>query len=102
MLYEVITGKKIIFRVKEKPLVDSVVVTGAEEIKEEEIRTAAGITPNSILNPYKVNEAVQKIKDLYKSKGYFNTEVNGQITTTRITSYNVCYTKLLRRIRKSV
>ncbi|MGD9947105.1 MAG: outer membrane protein assembly factor BamA [Desulfobulbus sp.] len=74
-------GKKIIFHVKEKPLVGSVVITGADEIKEEEVRDAAGITANSILNPYKVNEAVQKIKDLYKSKGYYNTEVNGQIST---------------------
>lgn len=74
-------GKKIVFRVKEKPLVGAVVVTGADEIKEEEVREAAGITTNSILNPFKVNEAVQKIKDLYKSKGYYNTQVNGQITT---------------------
>ncbi|MDD2464007.1 MAG: outer membrane protein assembly factor BamA [Desulfobulbus sp.] len=74
-------GKKIIFRVKEKPLVSTVIITGADEIKEEEVREAAGITANSILNPYKVNEAVQKIRDLYKSKGYYNTEVNGQITT---------------------
>ena len=58
------------------------VITGADEIKEEEVRDAAGITPNSILNPYKVNEAVQKIKDLYKSKGYFNTQVNGQISSS--------------------
>ncbi|MGE4560529.1 MAG: outer membrane protein assembly factor BamA [Desulfobulbus sp.] len=74
-------GKQIIFRVTEKPLIGSVVINGADEIKEEDVRDAAGITANSILNPYKVNEAVQKIKDLYKSKGYFNTEVNGQITT---------------------
>jgi len=75
-------GKKIIFRVTEKPLVGNVVITGADAIKEEEVRDAAGITANSILNPYKVNEAVQKIKDLYKSKGYFNTEVNGEIAST--------------------
>ena len=74
-------GKKIVFRVKEKPLVSAVVITGADEIKEEEVRDAAGITANSILNPFKVNEAVQKVKDLYKAKGYYNTEVNGQITS---------------------
>jgi outer membrane protein insertion porin family len=73
-------GKKIIFRVKEKPLVGNVIISGAEEIKEEEIRGAAGITANTILNPFKVNEAVQKIKGLYKSKGYYNTEVNAQIS----------------------
>jgi outer membrane protein insertion porin family len=72
-------GKEILFRVKEKPLVGSVVITGAEEIKEEDVRDAAGISANSILNPNKVNEAVQKVKDLYKSKGYYNTEVIANI-----------------------
>lgn len=74
-------GKKVVFRVKEKPLVSGVVITGADEIAEEDVRDAAGITANTILNPFKVNEAVQKIKDLYKSKGYYNTEVNGEINT---------------------
>lgn len=74
-------GKKVVFRVQEKPLVSSVVITGADEITEEDVRDAAGITANTILNPFKVNEAVQKIKDLYKSKGYYNTEVNGEINT---------------------
>jgi outer membrane protein insertion porin family len=72
-------GKNIIFRVQEKPLVGKVVIAGASEINEEDIRDAAGITANSILNPAKVNEAVQKVKDLYKSKGYYNTEVTAKI-----------------------
>ena len=74
------TGKKIIFRVKEKPLVGKVVITGAAEIKEEDVRDAISITGNSILNPNKVNEAVQKVKELYKSKGYYNTEVIAKIS----------------------
>jgi len=72
-------GKNIIFRVQEKPLVGTVAITGATEINEEDIRDAAGITANSILNPAKVNEAVQKVKDLYKSKGYYNTDVTAKI-----------------------
>lgn len=72
-------GKNIIFRVQEKPLIGSVVITGADAIKEEDVRDAASITPNTILNPNKVNEAVQKVKDLYKSKGYYNTEVAAKI-----------------------
>ena len=61
------TGKNVLSRVKEKPLIGSVVITGAEEIKEEDIRDAAGITANSILNPAKVNDAVAKVRELYKS-----------------------------------
>jgi len=72
-------GKKIIFQVKEKPLIGKVVITGASEIKEEDVRDAAGISNNSIVNPSKINDAVQKVKDLYKSKGYYNTEVIAKI-----------------------
>jgi len=74
-------GKAVIFRVREKSLVGKVTITGASEIKEEDVRDAADITVNSILNPTRVNEGVQKIKDLYKSKGYYNTEVEGKINT---------------------
>ena len=73
-------GKNVVFRVKEKPLIGSVVIVGAEEIKEEDVRDAASITANTILNPAKVNEAVQKVKELYKSKGYYNTEVGAKIS----------------------
>ncbi len=73
-------GKKIIFRVMEKPLIGSVAITGAEEIKEEDVRDAANITANSILNPSKINEAVEKIQQLYKSKGYYNTGVAAKIS----------------------
>lgn len=68
-------GKVVTFRVKEKPLIGKVIIKGASEIKEEDVRDAADITANSILNPTRINEAVQKIKDLYKSKGYYNTTV---------------------------
>jgi outer membrane protein insertion porin family len=72
-------GKNIIFRVQEKPLIGKVVINGASEIKEEDVREAANISANSILNPTKVNEAVYKIQDLYKSKGYYNTEVAAKV-----------------------
>ena len=74
------SGKNVVFRVKEKPLIGNVVIAGAEEITEQDVRDAAGISANAILNPAKVNEAVAKVKDLYKSKGYYNTEVNARIS----------------------
>ena len=74
------SGKKIVFQVKEKPLISKVVITGAQEIKEQDVRDAASITANSILNPNKINEAVEKVKELYKAKGYYNTSVNANIS----------------------
>ncbi len=85
-------GKQVVFRVVEKPLVTAVTITGTDAIKEEEVREAAGIGMNSILNPPKVNEAVERIKALYKSKGYYNTEVKGDINSKEDGDVEVLFT----------
>lgn len=72
-------GKQVTFRVEEKPLIGKVVVTGADAMGEEDVRDAANVAANTILNPAKVNEGIEKIKDLYRSKGYYNTEVTATI-----------------------
>ncbi len=66
-------GKEVIFRVQEKPLISSVTFNGTDEISEADVRDAANIQPNTILNPSRLNDAIKRIKALYKSKGYYNT-----------------------------
>jgi len=73
-------GKKVTFIVKEKPLIKQVTFSGTDEISEEDVREAAGISANTIVNPAKINDAVQRIKGLYKSKGYFNTRVAADLS----------------------
>ncbi|WP_028585045.1 outer membrane protein assembly factor BamA [Desulfogranum mediterraneum] len=73
------TGKKILFRVEEKPLIGQVVISGTDHIKEKDVRDAANIPVNTILNPAKVNDAVARVRELYKSKGYYNTQVAATI-----------------------
>jgi outer membrane protein insertion porin family len=64
-------GKQVVFRVKEKPLIDKVTFAGVDKVDEEDVKDAAGIKTNTILNPAKLNEAVKRIDELYKSKGYY-------------------------------
>lgn len=73
-------GKAVIFAVKEKPLIGQVSFRGQDDLKEEDIKEVITVTPNTILNPKKVREAVDNIKALYKSKGFYNTEVSPQLT----------------------
>ena len=73
-------GKAVIFQVKEKPIIRSVTFSGADEISEDDVREAANILPNSIINPSKINNGVQRVKSLYKSKGYFNTKVTANLS----------------------
>lgn len=85
-------GKEVIFRVTEKPMVSAVVVTGMDNIKEEDIKAAANIQPNTILNPVKVSQSIEQIKAMYKAKGYYATEVDAQIKTRDDGNTEVHYT----------
>lgn len=73
-------GKEITFKVIEKPVISRVLITGTDEIEEQDVRDAASISPNTILNPARLNEAIQRINELYKSKGYYNTKSTVDIT----------------------
>lgn len=73
-------GKDVIFRVEEKPLISSITITGTDEISEKDVLEAANVKENTILNPSKLNDAIKRIKGLYKSKGYFNTEAVARLS----------------------
>jgi len=73
-------GKKVIFRVVEKPVIQSVVFEGIDELKEEDVKDAANIKERFILNPAKISVAEEAIRQLYKSKGFYNSKVTSQIT----------------------
>jgi len=73
-------GKKVIFRVIEKPIINSVVFEGIDELKEEDIKEAANIKERFILNPAKISIAEQAILQLYKTKGFYNCTVTSKIS----------------------
>jgi len=85
-------GKEIIFQMKEKPVIKRVLITGTDAISEEDVRDAATIAPNTILNPTRLNEAVQRINDLYKSKGFYNTRTTVGISYPSEDSAEVQFT----------
>lgn len=73
-------GKKITFRVVEKPVIKSVIFDGIEELKEEDVKEAANIKERFILNPAKITIAEEAIRQLYKTKGYYNSQVSSKIS----------------------
>lgn len=73
-------GKNIVFKLVEKPVLASLVFEGIDELKEEDVKSAANIKEHFILNPAKINAAAEAIRELYKSKGYYNTEVKSETT----------------------
>lgn len=73
-------GKQVLFRVIEKPAISSITFSGLDELKPEDLSEVITIKENSILNPAGVSAAAEAIKTLYRSKGYYNTEVDGNIS----------------------
>ncbi len=73
-------GKKVIFRVVEKPVIKSVIYTGMDEVKEEDVKGAANIKEHFILNPAKITVAEEAIRQLYKTKGFYNSKVTSKIS----------------------
>jgi outer membrane protein insertion porin family len=73
-------GKQVVFRVVEKPVIKSVVFDGIEELKEEDIKEAANIKEHFILNPAKITVAEEAIRQLYKTKGFYNSQVKAEIS----------------------
>jgi len=82
-------GKAVIFEVKEKPVIGEVTFRGQRELKEDDIREVVSVIPNTILNPQKTREAVENIKSLYKSKGFYNTEVTPELTYPKEDRVNI-------------
>jgi len=73
-------GKTVIFDIKEKPVIGHVTISGERELKEDDIRETITVIPNTILNPQKIREAEDNIKSLYKSKGFYNTEITTELS----------------------
>ena len=73
-------GKKVVFRVIEKPVINTIVYEGIDELKEDDVKAAANIKEHFILNPTKVSGAEEAIKNLYKTKGFYNSKVTSEIS----------------------
>ncbi|MFN2356591.1 MAG: outer membrane protein assembly factor BamA [Desulfotignum sp.] len=72
-------GVEIIFSITEKPSVRNIKFTQNRVYKDDELFGAVDTSTGSILNIYKINEDVEKIKRLYTEKNYHNCTVTYEI-----------------------
>ncbi|MEW6429192.1 MAG: outer membrane protein assembly factor BamA [Thermodesulfobacteriota bacterium] len=73
-------GRKLTFEVVEKEVIGQLTITGNDEIKEEDIKAVLSVSTNKIINDAEVKKSVAAVKQLYREKGYYNTEVNAQLS----------------------
>ncbi len=78
--YDSPEGKVVTFVVHEKPTIVKVNIEGAKNIDEDDIRSAISTKKYTILREKLLKEDEQKIKEMYREKGFFKAEVNTSIT----------------------
>ena len=69
-------GKIVIFQVTEKPTIRVIRFKGNRVYDEKEIRAALTLKTGSILNIFQIQNNIQRLADLYKSKNYHNAKIS--------------------------
>ncbi len=67
------------FSVTEKPSIRRVEISGNDDVSTEDIKNVVDLRPFTIFNEAKVKKNVQKVKDLYLSKGFYLAEVSSKL-----------------------
>ncbi len=84
-------GKRVVFVVKEKPRIQAVSVLGNSEIKKDDILEAMSTKTGSVVNPGVLADDLEKIRELYRKKGFYKTDVSYSLEQTdpRLARLNV-------------
>ena len=69
------TGMVVTFRVVEKPSIGKIVFSGNEELDDEDLQKEVGINLYSILDNNEVRQSINRLREVYKDKGYYNVEI---------------------------
>jgi outer membrane protein insertion porin family len=72
-------GQDVVFVVAEKPTINKVTIRGAKVIAKEDVEAAMATRQYSILQRTVLKEDVEKIRALYRDKGYYDAEVTYEV-----------------------
>ena len=72
-------GKIVIFNVSEKPSISKITFEGNENIKSDKLEEELGIKLYSTLDQNEIKQTINRLKDLYRQKGYYNVEIKNSI-----------------------
>jgi len=85
------SGLKVIFSVKEKPLVREVTFEGNDELTVETLKEGLTLLPRTAFNMQLINENAEKIRLKYQDKGYYEAIVVPVVTELRGGDRSVVY-----------
>jgi len=68
-------GDVLVFKVAEHPVIVKVSFSGNKEIKDDKLTEALGIKKFEILNMKSLKAGIDRMKTLYREKGYYDVEI---------------------------
>jgi outer membrane protein insertion porin family len=84
-------GVRLVFELKESPIVREIAVTGNENVDGEKIRDALTLTTGSPLDHPLLRENAERVKALYRSEGYYLAEVGYEIEEIALGSIGISF-----------
>ncbi|MFH1082251.1 MAG: outer membrane protein assembly factor BamA [Pseudomonadota bacterium] len=69
------SGKVVTFHVSEKPSIGRIVFEGNKEIDNDDLKKQLGINLYSILDNNEIRQSINRLKEHYREKGYYNAEI---------------------------
>jgi outer membrane protein insertion porin family len=84
-------GLKVIFSVKEKPLIREVTFEGNDELTIEKLKENMNLLPRTAFNIQLINENAEKIRLKYQDKGFYEAVVVPVVTELRGGDRNVTF-----------
>jgi outer membrane protein insertion porin family len=79
ILREANGGKKLVFKVVEKPRILALGVKGAKELSSDDILKVANSKKGAVLNPKVLAEDIAAIREVYRKDGYYNAKITHEI-----------------------
>lgn len=72
-------GDCLVIKVVENKIINRIAFEGNDRLKDEVLETEIGLRPREVYTPAKVQEAAQKIRDMYRLSGRYGAKVEPKI-----------------------
>lgn len=72
-------GKIVTFIVTEKPSIGRITFQGNKKLKDEDLKKEVAIKRFTILNRSEIRQSINRLKEFYRLKGYYNVVINEKI-----------------------
>ncbi|MCX7981291.1 MAG: outer membrane protein assembly factor BamA [Syntrophales bacterium] len=76
-------GKVVTYQVKERGVISDIVFNGNKAIKKDDLEATITFKTKQVLNIGAITNSLEKLKELYDSKGYYNAEIKYRIDPVR-------------------